>query len=129
MRVPHEVLGYKEPLISDEMRARVLNAVGHQNMEFRLAQELLAVMGDELRYLRDAIERDHAGDLRNAVSALRMHPRARPKIDSVTCALPRNSSPAARSAWVGTRLRPMRRKSPRNSVQIASRQSHLKKMN
>lgn len=48
VRVPHEVLGYKEPLISDEMRARVLNAVGHQNMEFRLAEELLAVMGDEL---------------------------------------------------------------------------------
>jgi hypothetical protein len=35
-------------LISAEMRARAMNAVGHQDMEYRLADELRAVMGDEL---------------------------------------------------------------------------------
>jgi alkanesulfonate monooxygenase SsuD/methylene tetrahydromethanopterin reductase-like flavin-dependent oxidoreductase (luciferase family) len=48
VRVPHEVLGFKEPLISEEMRQRVLNAVGHQDQEFKLADELFAVLGDKL---------------------------------------------------------------------------------
>jgi alkanesulfonate monooxygenase SsuD/methylene tetrahydromethanopterin reductase-like flavin-dependent oxidoreductase (luciferase family) len=48
VRVPHEVLGFKEPLISEEMKKRVLDAVGHQNMEYKLADELFAVLGDKL---------------------------------------------------------------------------------
>ena len=48
VRVPHEVLGFKEPLISEEMRKRVLDAVGHQNQEYKLADELFAVLGDKL---------------------------------------------------------------------------------
>jgi alkanesulfonate monooxygenase SsuD/methylene tetrahydromethanopterin reductase-like flavin-dependent oxidoreductase (luciferase family) len=48
VRVPHEVLGFKEPLISEEMRKRVLDAVGHQSMEYKLADELFAVLGDKL---------------------------------------------------------------------------------
>jgi 5,10-methylenetetrahydromethanopterin reductase len=48
VRVPHEVLGFKEPLISEEMRKRVLDAVGHQDQEFKLADELFAVLGDKL---------------------------------------------------------------------------------
>lgn len=48
VRVPHEVLGFKEPLITEAMRQRVLNAVGHQDQEFKLADELFAVLGDKL---------------------------------------------------------------------------------
>jgi 5,10-methylenetetrahydromethanopterin reductase len=48
VRVPHEVLGFKEPLITDEMRKRVLDAVGHQDQEYQLADELFAVLGDKL---------------------------------------------------------------------------------
>lgn len=48
VRVPHEVLGFKEPLITEAMRQRVLGAVGHQDQEFKLADELFAVLGDKL---------------------------------------------------------------------------------
>ena len=48
VRVPHEVLGFKEPLITEEFRKRVLDAVGHQSMEYKLADELFAVLGDKL---------------------------------------------------------------------------------
>lgn len=48
VRVPHQVLGFKEPLISEEMRKRVLDAVGHQDQEYKLADELFAVLGDKL---------------------------------------------------------------------------------
>ncbi|MSP95813.1 MAG: LLM class flavin-dependent oxidoreductase [Betaproteobacteria bacterium] len=48
VRVPHEVLGFSEPLISAEMKKRVLDAVGHQSMEYELADELFAVLGDKL---------------------------------------------------------------------------------
>jgi len=48
VRVPHEVLGFKEPLISEEMRKRVMDAVGHQDQEYKLADELFAVLGDPL---------------------------------------------------------------------------------
>jgi len=48
VRVPHHVLGFKEPLISEEMRKRVMDAVGHQDQEYKLADELFAVLGDPL---------------------------------------------------------------------------------
>ncbi len=48
VRVPHEVLGFKEPLLSDEMRKRVLDAVGHQDQEYKLADELFELLGDQL---------------------------------------------------------------------------------
>ena len=46
--VPHEVFGFDKPLISDEMRKRVMEAVGHQNQEFKLADELFSLLGDKL---------------------------------------------------------------------------------
>ena len=48
IRVPHEVLGFDKPLLTEEQRQYAMNAVGRQDMEFKLADELFSTMGDKL---------------------------------------------------------------------------------
>lgn len=48
VRVPHHVLGFDKPLLDDKMRAYALSAVGRQDMEYRLANDLFDVLGDKL---------------------------------------------------------------------------------
>jgi alkanesulfonate monooxygenase SsuD/methylene tetrahydromethanopterin reductase-like flavin-dependent oxidoreductase (luciferase family) len=48
IRVPHEVLGFDKPLLTEEQRQYAMNAVGRQDMEYKLADELFSTMGDKL---------------------------------------------------------------------------------
>jgi alkanesulfonate monooxygenase SsuD/methylene tetrahydromethanopterin reductase-like flavin-dependent oxidoreductase (luciferase family) len=48
MRVPHEVLGYDRPIISEELQMRVKEDVKRQEREYGLADELMAAMGEDL---------------------------------------------------------------------------------
>lgn len=48
IRVPPEVFGRREPLVSDELRQRALDHVARQDKEYALADELAAVLGDDL---------------------------------------------------------------------------------
>lgn len=48
VRVPHEVLGFHRPIISEDLRRRAFENVGRQDKEYELADELLAAMGDDL---------------------------------------------------------------------------------
>ncbi len=48
LRVPPEVLGASEPLLSEELRAHVLDRATRQDHEYDLARTLRAALGDEL---------------------------------------------------------------------------------
>ena len=48
LRIPHEVLGASEPLLSPEMRAHVREEATRQDHEYELARALRSALGDEL---------------------------------------------------------------------------------
>ena len=48
VRVPHHVLGFDKPLLSDQLREEALRDVGRQDMEFKLAEKLHSIIGDDL---------------------------------------------------------------------------------
>ena len=48
VRVPHHVLGFDKPLISDQVREEALRDVGRQDMEYKLAEKLHSIIGADL---------------------------------------------------------------------------------
>lgn len=48
LRIPHEVLGAREPLLSPEMRAYVREGATRQEHEYELARTLRSALGDDL---------------------------------------------------------------------------------